>query len=159
GGRGPVPFILAANGPHGKGKKKNPEAKVKLRPWSSPEVEDNELRDGEMADKAIEVMQKVKDKPFFLAVGFRKPHFVFDAPKKYYDLYKLEDMKLASNPYPPKDVFPPAMSDWGELRGYQGMPKEGPVSETQARELIRGYYAATSYTDAQIGRVLAALER
>jgi iduronate 2-sulfatase len=142
--------------------KKNKElkaAKGKGAPWSSPDVGDADLAEGEMTDKAIAAMQRVKDKPFFLAVGFRKPHLSFDAPQKYYDLYRLEDMKLAANPYPPKDVFPRAMSNWAELRAYQGMPKEGPVPEQQARELIRGYYAATSYTDAQVGRVLAALDR
>lgn len=158
---GSFPFTFAANktpsGPMGKTKvnkgKKNRPA------WSSPDVEDNELPDGKIAEKAIEVMQKVKDQPFFLAVGFFKPHLSFDAPKKYYDLYQLKDMKLASNPYPPKDVFPPAMIDWRELRNYNEMPQEGPVSDQQARELIRGYYAATSYTDAQIGKVLSALDK
>jgi iduronate 2-sulfatase len=128
-------------------------------PWSSPDVPDNALGDGKVADAAIEVMNQVKDKPFFLAVGFRKPHLAFDAPKRYYDLYEVEKMRLARNPFPPKDVFLPAMSSWGELRSYKDMPKEGPVSDQTARELIRGYYAATSYTDAQIGRVLAELEK
>ncbi|MDB6028129.1 MAG: Choline-sulfatase [Verrucomicrobiales bacterium] len=159
---GKFPFIFAANkeasGPNGK-QKPNGKGQKGRPPWSAPDVEDNELSDGQMAEKAIEVMQNVKDKPFFLAVGFHKPHLSFDAPKKYYDLYKLEDMKLASNPFPPKDVFPPAMIDWKELRNYTGMPQEGPVSDQQARELIRGYYAATSYMDAQLGKVLAALDK
>ncbi|MDB6121630.1 MAG: Choline-sulfatase [Pedosphaera sp.] len=156
------PLIFAANkGPLSK-EKKTKVQKAAIRkgaPWSAPDVGDADLQEGQVTEKAIAVMEKVKDKPFFLAVGFRKPHLSFDAPKKYYDLYRLEDMKLASNPYPPKDVFPRAMSDWGELRAYEGMPKHGPVSEQQARELIRGYYAATSYTDTQVGRVLAALDR
>ncbi len=158
-GRGNFPFIFAAN--NGLSKPKNKEATNKKgrAPWSAPNVTDSELPDGQIADKAIEAMQKVKDKPFFLAVGFFKPHLSFDAPKKYYDLYKLEDMKLASNPFPPKDVFGPAMIDWRELRNYDGMPQEGPVTDQQARELIRGYYAATSYTDAQIGKVLTALDK
>jgi len=128
-------------------------------PWSSPDVADNELVDGKTADAAIEVMRQVKDKPFFLAVGFRKPHLSFDAPKRYYEGYDVEKMRLAPNPDPPRDVFRPAMSSWGELRSYKGMPKQGPVPDPIARELIRGYYAATSYTDAQIGRVLAELEK
>lgn len=128
-------------------------------PWSSPDVPDNALGDGQVADAAIGVMNRVKDKPFFLAVGFRKPHLAFDAPKRYYDWYDVEKMRLATNPFPPKDVFLPAMSSWGELRSYKDMPKSGPVSDQVARELIRGYYAATSYTDAQIGRVLAELNK
>ncbi len=160
------PFIFAANTPGAnRARQKTPEQlanaarKAARPPWSAPDVADNELGEGQTADRAIEALEAHKDGPFFLAVGFRKPHLSFDAPKKYYDLYKLDDMKLASNPFPPKDVFEPAMMSWGELRGYKGMPKEGPVSDEQARELIRGYYAATSYTDAQIGRVLAALDR
>jgi iduronate 2-sulfatase len=161
---GNPPYILAANRPQqapaNMRRKKNGEL-VPFRgpPWSSPDVPDDGLGDGQIAERAIEAMEAHKDGPFFLAVGFRRPHLPFDAPKKYYDLYKLEDMKLASNPNPPKDVFAPAMIDWGELRNYKGMPQEGPVTDQQARELIRGYYAATSYTDAQIGRVLEALDR
>ncbi len=148
--------------PPKQGKVKNKAAKPDRNDhpaWSSPDVADNALGDGKMADAAIEVMNKVKDRPFFLAVGFRKPHLSFDAPKRYYDLYRAADMKLATNPFPPKDVFAPAMSSWGELRSYSDIPKTGPVSDDMARELIRGYYAATTYTDAQIGRVIAELQR
>ena len=162
-----APILLAAAGkssgkskPGGKSRAASRKAgRANKPPWSAPDVPDNELGDGKVADAAIEVMNKVKDQPFFLAVGFRKPHLSFDAPKRYYDWYELEQMRLAPNPFPPKDVFPPAMSSWGELRSYKGMPKEGPVSDAIARELVRGYYAATSFTDAQIGRVIAELEK
>ncbi len=158
------PYILAANTSAQQQAKQDltqqrKDAKAKLSPWSAPDVGDEDLSDGQIAARAIEVMKAHKDGPFFLAVGFRKPHLPFDAPKKYYDMYRLEGMKLAANPYPPKDVFEPAMINWGELRGYKGMPKEGPLTERQSRELIRGYYASTSYIDAQIARVLEALER
>jgi len=59
-------------------------------------VPDNALGDGQVADKAIEAMQQVKDNAFFLAVCFRKPHLSFVAPKKYYDLYPLEQMQLST---------------------------------------------------------------
>ncbi len=127
--------------------------------WEDPDVADNALADGMTADRAIEVLRKVKDKPFFLAVGFLKPHLPFVAPKKYYDLYPLDRILTPDNMYPPTDVPDPAMTDWGELRAYEGIPKTGPLSRQQARELIRGYYAATSYTDAQIGCVLDELDR
>ncbi len=155
------PFTFVAekkpSGPNGKTKTRK-GAKGRP-PWSAPDVDDAALPDGQTAEKAIEVMTKVKNQPFFLAVGFHKPHLSFDAPKKYYDLYKAENMKLAKNPFPPKDVFPPAMIDWRELRNYDGMPQQGPVSDQQARELIRGYYAATTYMDAQVGKVLTALDK
>jgi arylsulfatase A-like enzyme len=128
-------------------------------PWEDPDVPDNALTDGAIADRAIAVLGEVKDKPFFLAVGFLKPHLPFVAPKKYYDLYPPETIKLAGNPQPPLDVPDPALSDWGELRRYDGMPQQGPVSDQLARELIRGYRAATSFVDAQIGRVVDELDR
>ena len=127
--------------------------------WEDPDVAANALPDGETADKAIETLRAVKDKPFFLTVGFLNPHLPFVAPKIYFDLYPLEKMRLASNPFAPKDAPPLALTNWGELRGYSDIPKEGPIPDAKARELIRGYYAATSYIDAQIGRILAELDR
>lgn len=141
---------------HGPGKK---GAKpIKGVAFSSPDVADNELTDGQTADAAIKAMREVKDKPFFLAIGFIRPHLPFTAPKKYWDMYRDEDIKLAKNPFPPKDVFAKALTDFGELRGYSNIPDHGPISEELARELKHGYYAATSYTDAQIGRVLDELQ-
>lgn len=67
--------------------------------------------------------------------------------------------KLVPNPYRPKDAPDYALTTSGELRNYQGMPEEGPVSDALARQLKHGYYAAASYTDAQIGKVLDALDR
>jgi iduronate 2-sulfatase len=127
--------------------------------WECCDVPDNYYADGATADHAIEDLRQIKDKPFFLAVGFLKPHLPFVAPKKYYDLYKESDLHLATNPFPPKDCPEYALAHWGELRAYRGMPKSGPVSDQQALELIHGYYAATSYTDAQVGRVIAELDR
>ena len=132
-------------------------------PCVAADVPDNALADGQTADKAVEVLRglagKSKDQPFFLAVGFLKPHLPFIAPKKYYDQFPLDGVKLPDNMYWPKDVPKIAMTDFGELRQYRGVPAEGQVSDRQARELTRGYYAAMSYTDAQIGRVVAELER
>ena len=127
--------------------------------WEDPEVADDKLPDGQIAEHAIETLRGLKGKPFFLAVGFLKPHLPFVAPKKYFDLYSLDAIKLAANSNPPLDVPDLAMSDWGELRQYQGMPKKGPLSDEIAKQLVRGYHAATSYVDAQIGRVLDELDR
>ncbi len=128
-------------------------------PWEAPDVADNELADGATADQAIADLNKIKDRPFFLAVGFLKPHLPFVAPKKYWDLYDPDKIELADNPFAPQDAPHYALSNWGELRQYYGMPKKGPVTDEQARKLIHGYYACTSYTDAQIGRLLDELER
>ena len=128
-------------------------------PWEAPNVADNCLGDGMTADHAIEVLRQIKDKPFFLAVGFIKPHLPFVAPRKYYDLYPPSKLHLADNPFPPRDCPRYALANWGELRAYKGMPKTGRMKSWQELELIRGYYAAASYTDAQIGRVIDELDR
>lgn len=127
--------------------------------WEDPDVFDHDLRDGMLADKAIEVLGQVQDKPFFLTVGFYRPHLPFVAPKKYFDLYQSQSLPLARNPSPPKDVPKIALTNLEELRTYSDIPKIGPVSDQKAHELIHGYYAAVSYVDAQIGRVLAELDR
>lgn len=127
--------------------------------WEDPDVPDNALADGMTADKAIEILGQIKDEPFFLAVGFYKPHLPFIAPKKYFDKYSPKELRLATNPYPPKGVPKIALTNFGELRTYSDIPASGPVSDTKARELIHAYYAATSYTDTMIGRVVAELDR
>jgi iduronate 2-sulfatase len=127
--------------------------------WFAPDVPDGALKDGDTADRAIATLRAVKDKPFFLAVGFARPHLPFIAPKKYFDLYPPESIRLPANYAPPRDVPQIALTNWGELRFYADIPERGPVPEAKARELIRGYYAATSYADAQIGRVIDELER
>lgn len=138
---------------------KRAAVQVKGPAWENPDVPDNALNDGATADRAIQALRQVKDKPFFMAVGFLKPHLPFVAPKKYFDLYSLADTRLAGNPQAPKDVPAIALHNWAELRGYMGIPKEGPLSDAQARELRRAYYAAASYTDAQIGKVIGELDR
>ena len=129
--------------------------------YEAADVADSAYFDGMIADKAISDIRRLKDmdKPFFLALGFLKPHLPFNAPKKYWDLYKRENIDLADNPFRPKGAPDAALHNWGELRAYEGIPKKGPLPDRLARTLIHGYYACVSYTDAQIGRVLAELER
>lgn len=142
---------------------KDPDPKkvkqVRGLPWEAADVPDNYLADGTTADQAIKVLRQVKAKPFFLAVGFLKPHVPFVAPKKYWDLYPEAQIKLPSNTGAPKGVPGYALSTWPELRAYHGIPKKGPVTEEQAHKLIQGYYACISYVDAQVGRVLDELDR
>jgi len=135
------------------------KAKVRGLPWEAPEVADDQLVDGATESMAIEALEAVKGKPFFLAVGFLRPHLPFVAPKKYWDLYKESDFKLAGNPHPPKDAPKYAATSWGELRAYHGIPKSGPLTGEQARKMIHGYHASVSYMDAQVGRLLEAVDR
>ena len=128
-------------------------------PYECADVPDDAYNDGKTADEAVKVLGQIKDKPFFLAVGFLKPHLPFVSPKKYWDLYKRENIKVADNPNLPTDCPPVAVTNWSELRGFHGMPQEGPLTDEAARTLIHAYYAATSYTDAQIGKVIAELDR
>jgi iduronate 2-sulfatase len=127
--------------------------------YEGPDVPDNAYQDGMTADKAIEELRRLQDKPFFLATGFLKPHLPFNAPKKYWDLYSPDDIELPSRSEWPEGMPKPAGSDWGELRAYTGIPQKGPVDEVTMRMLIHGYYACVSFMDAQVGRVLGELER
>ena len=129
-------------------------------PFERANVSDNTYKDGKIADKTIQDLQKLKEgnKPFFLAAGFMKPHLPFNAPEKYWALYDGE-VRLPENNYPPENAPARSLHNFGELRAYSGVPKEGPVTDDFARQLIHGYYACVSYTDAQIGKILSELER
>lgn len=137
----------------------NPRGRARGPAWEAPDVSDDELKDGDTASKAIVLMESYGSRPFFLAVGLVKPHLPFVAPRKYFDLYPLESVTLSPNPRPPAGVPAPALPDWSELRSYLGMPQEGPMPDAQAREIVRAYAAAASYADAQVGRMLDALDR
>jgi arylsulfatase A-like enzyme len=123
------------------------------------DVPDNAYRDGQIAEAAVEALDRLKGRPFFLGVGFNKPHLPFAAPSKYWDLYERKTLPLALNPYLAEDASPYALSDYSELRSYGDFPDAGPMPEAKAREAVHGYYAATSYTDAQVGKVLDQLQR
>ncbi len=124
---------------------------------------EDEYPDGKAAAAAVAVLERIarekSGRPFFLAVGIRKPHLPFTAPKKYWDAF-------ASVPLPPVDPAAPprhgpeiALHDSIELRGYSDVPRKGDLDAELVTRLRRGYYAATSFADAQIGRVLGALDR
>ncbi|MCX6924320.1 MAG: sulfatase [Verrucomicrobia bacterium] len=124
------------------------------------DVPDNTYTDGKVADLAVRTLRDIskKPEPFFLAVGFIKPHLPFVSPKKYWDLYDPTKIQLAPNPFRPKDAPSYAILPGGELRNYHGIP-EGHIPDDLARQLKHGYYAAVSYTDAQVGKLLDELER
>ncbi len=125
----------------------------------APEVEDNVLYDGQIADRGIAALRKIRHKPFFLALGFIRPHLPFIAPKKYWDMYPPEKVKVADNRQPPKDAPPIALTNWGHPRTYTDFPNKGEPSNELVLQLTRGYSACVSYIDAQIGRVLDELDR
>ncbi|MGC4073002.1 MAG: sulfatase [Nibricoccus sp.] len=133
----------------------------KAAPVEFVDAPEGEYPDGRTAEAAIALLkQRAREPktPFFLAVGFRKPHLPFTAPKKYWDLYTDRALPPVAVPEAPVGAPAVALHDSVELRGYAGMPARGkPFNAEQIAELRRGYYAATSFTDAQVGRVLAAL--
>lgn len=88
-----------------------------------------------------------------------KPHLPFVAPGQYYDKYPVASVKMPTNYFPPKNAPAGAVHSFGELRAYTDIPPQGILSEDKARELIRGYHAATSYTDAQLGKLLDSIEK
>ena len=129
------------------------------RPFEDMAPSDLDYKDGKIAQKAIEDLRKLKKsgKPFFLTLGFHKPHLPFNAPKKYWDLYDINNIHLPANYVQPESTPKQAFHNSGELRNYYDVPKQGDVSEEMAKKLIHGYYASVSYVDAQIGKVLEEL--
>ena len=129
--------------------------------FEAPDAPDHIYPDGMIAEEAIRQLRDFKntEQPFFLAVGFLKPHLPFNAPKKYWDLYDFNSIKLPANMQKPKDAPDDCMHNFGELRNYTDVPDEGPLEVEFMKKLIHGYYACVSYTDAQIGKVLNELER
>jgi iduronate 2-sulfatase len=130
-------------------------------PFESADVPDDTYADGKLADEAINRLKAAKgrpDQPFFLALGFLKPHLPFCAPTKYWDLYDPSKLPMPAQSTPPQGAPEFAPQFGGELRQYADIPSSGPIDEAKARQLIHGYYAATSYMDAQLGRVLDALD-
>ena len=133
------------------------------------DVPDNAYQDGVnalLAKDQIIALSK-GNKPFFMAVGFSKPHLPFVAPKKYWDLYKREDMPIASFQEHSKNGPLIAYHQSGELRNYIDIPEFATLPADSLRiglklekqkELIHGYYAAVSYMDAQVGILLNTLE-
>ena len=126
----------------------------------SPNVSDNVLYDGKVAAAAIDALRNLKQKteqPFFLAVGFIKPHSPYIAPKKYFDLY--DNVDLATRKELPDGSPGFAGHRSGELRRYTDQPNDGPIGDDNQRRVRHAYYACVSYIDAQIGRVLDQLDR
>ena len=122
---------------------------------------ETDLPDGAAATEAVKRLSllKTKKQPFFLAVGFSKPHLPFVAPKKYWDLYDPNTIPVPTTDQLPEGSPKFAGHNNSELHNYPGVPKEDPIPADFAKSLRHGYYACISYTDAQIGKVLDALDK
>ena len=131
--------------------------------WENPDVLDEAYADGRVARHAIDrlrVLKKNPEKPFFMAVGFARPHLPFSVPKKYWNLYDPEKLLM-----PDFEKVPEGSPDFTKKRGHE-ISQFFPVPQNQdvydddlKRKLIHGYYASVSYMDAQLGRVLDELKR
>jgi uncharacterized sulfatase len=120
--------------------------------WLAADGTDEEQTDGIGATAAIQLLEQHRDGPFFLAVGFFRPHTPYVAPKKYFDMYPADRIQLPAVPADERARAPaPAF--------LSAKPEQATMTDTQRREAIQAYHAATTFMDAQVGRVLDALER
>lgn len=129
--------------------------------YEAAEVPDQAYPDGYNTDVAIATMEDLLakgDKPFFLGLGFRLPHLDWNAPKKYWDLYDPAKIPMSEQVESPEDGAAMGLHASFELRVRHGIPKSGPIEGELARTLKHAYLASVSYVDAQIGRMLAALD-
>jgi len=136
--------------------------------WEKADVPDDAYEDGAILNGGIELMKKAvkADKPFFLAVGFKRPHLPFNSPSKYWDLYDESKVPLSLNQEKSENGFDLAYQPSWELSsykvpGYTYKEIDGVIRipEKQQRQLIHGYYAATSYVDTQIGKLMEELKK
>ena len=129
--------------------------------WEAADVPDEGYPDGKLAQLAIEKLTALRsgDKPFFLAVGFLKPHLPFNAPKRYWDLYDPAAFELNDDSQRVKGISGHAHHSHRELGGYRDLPKDEHLDATTTRTLRHGYHACVSYIDAQIGKLLTTLDQ
>ncbi|PAW74608.1 MAG: iduronate sulfatase [Opitutia bacterium Tous-C4FEB] len=156
-----APAVAGGSGKKSGKKKQEPTPRNSRGPaFEGADVPDDTFTDGQNAKLAVATLGLMakQQQPFFLALGFSKPHLPFVAPKKYWDLYDPAKIQLAPNKFRPKDAPDYAIQPGGELRNYHGIP-EGSIPDDLARQLKHGYYAAISYMDAQLGLVLDELDR
>jgi uncharacterized sulfatase len=118
--------------------------------YASP-APDEAHTDGKVAGETIGLLEKYKDRPFFIGAGFYRPHCPFIAPQKYFDMYPLERIQA-----PPQ--YPEAAGQVPAAAWFTNPPNWG-LTAQQQREVIRAYYASISFLDAQVGRLLDALDR
>ena len=152
-------FFGYADGSNRQGKKRQ------VKPYEMADVEDTGYPDGITAEMAVRQLQLLagREQPFFLGIGFFKPHLPFTAPKKYWDLYEENDIPLSPVPDLPEQVHEASLQKMGEFNSYEAGEERASLdrrlSDDYARKLRHAYYASISYVDAQIGKVIDELER
>lgn len=123
------------------------------------DVPDEAYLDGRITNEAIKTLRELRETPFFLAVGFWKPHLPFNAPKKYWDLYDRNNLPQAKYSNYVEGVPDIAYVNSDEARSYTDVNKGGPIPGSKKQELRHGYLAAISYLDTQVGKVVDELDR
>jgi arylsulfatase A-like enzyme len=116
---------------------------------------DEEMQDGQTAKYAAEQLSRRHDRPFFLCVGFRKPHLPWNVPRRYYDLYPPESIALPPTLARDLDDIPPE----GVAMAHQGGDHPKILQAGMWQEAVRGYLASISFVDAMLGRVIDAFDR
>ena len=129
--------------------------------WEWPDVPDGAYADGRIAAAAVDRLGWLKEnekKPFFLAVGFVRPHLPFSVPKRYWDMYDRTSLPMPEFVEAPRGAPSYAVKRRGEIMAYKPIPTTEPFPEEVVRQIIHGYYASVTYMDAQLGILLRALE-
>lgn len=131
--------------------------------WENPDVLDNAYADARVANHAVNrlrILNENKEKPFFLAVGFARPHLPFSVPKKYWDLYNPDELPMPEFEKDPTGTPKFAIKGKMELTNFKPIPNTKEVLNKGLKtKLIHGYYASVSYMDAQVGKVIDELKR
>lgn len=136
-----------------------------VKPYEKGAVGDDGYPDGLTANLAVQKLKEVSQKgqPFFLGIGFFKPHLPFNSPEKYWNLYNESELPLSPTPFIPENVNKASLHNSDEFNSYLAGDEhpslDKRVSDSYAQKLRHAYFAAISYVDAQIGKVLDELER
>lgn len=132
---------------------------VSFERGEAPEADYPDVKITDTAIAKLDELAKDLSKPFLLMVGYLKPHLPFNAPAKYWDLYDPSKLPKPANPNFPVGAPDYAHNDYNDLAGYRDIPQAPePLNRDVAENLVHGYYACVSFIDAQIGRLLEALE-
>jgi iduronate 2-sulfatase len=133
--------------------------------FESPVAEDRDYADGRVAEETVQRLRAATARrsqdgtPFFITAGFVRPHLPFSAPKRYWDLYDPATLPMPQFEELPAGAPAVAGKRGGEIAAYEPVPVQGPFGDALKRKLIHGYYASTSFVDAQVGKLIAEIDR